>query len=116
MRFSGKNSGNRVRFVRRVSTSVSAKSVLAVTEATTFAPSRCVMSRLGWNSPSTSADGAGTPPPVVTAGRIVRPRPRLNSWQFGEEPGAARLRHLKLPRGKRPTIGFEACAGSAAGR
>ena len=33
MRFSGKNSGNRVRFVRRVSTSVSAKSVLAVTEA-----------------------------------------------------------------------------------
>ena len=38
MRFSGKNSGNRVRFVRRVSTSVSAKSVLTVTDASTFAP------------------------------------------------------------------------------
>ena len=25
------------------------------------------------------SDGAGMPPPVVTAGRIVRPRPRLNS-------------------------------------
>ena len=54
----GKNSGKRVRFVRRVSTSVSAKSVLTVSEATTFAPSRCVTSRLGWNSPSTSASTA----------------------------------------------------------
>ena len=36
VRFSGKNSGNRVRFVRRVSTSVSAKSVLTVPDASTF--------------------------------------------------------------------------------
>ena len=55
VRFSGKKSGNRVRLVRRVSTSVSAKSVLTVSEASRFAPSRCVTSRLGWNSPSTSA-------------------------------------------------------------
>ena len=40
VRFSGKNSGNLVRFVRRVSTSVSAKSVLTVADASTFAPMR----------------------------------------------------------------------------
>jgi hypothetical protein len=52
VRFSGKKSGNRVRFVRRVSTSVSAKSVLIVTDARTFEPSRWVTSRLGWSSAS----------------------------------------------------------------
>ena len=47
VRFSGKNSGKRVRLVRRVSTSVSAKSVLTVSDASRLAPRRCVTSRLG---------------------------------------------------------------------
>ena len=86
VRFSGKNNGKRVRFVRRVSTSVSAKSVLTVSEPRRLEPRRCVTSRLGWNEPSTSASGAGTPPPVVTAGRTVRPTPRSNSGSPPNSP------------------------------
>ena len=57
VRFSGKNSGKRVRFVRRVSTSVSAKSVLTVSEPSRFEPSRWVTSRLG----SSDVVGAARP-------------------------------------------------------
>ena len=59
VRFSGNTSGNRVRFVRRVSTSVSAKSVFTVSDASVFAPSRCVTSRLA---------------SAVPRGALVRPR------------------------------------------
>jgi hypothetical protein len=40
VRLSGKNSGKRVRFICRASTSVSAKSVFTVAEPMTFAPIR----------------------------------------------------------------------------
>ena len=43
-------------------------------------------SRLGWNSPSTSAAGAGMPPPVVTAGRTLRPRPRSMTGRSVSSP------------------------------
>ena len=46
VRVSGKKSGKRVRFVRRVSTSDSAKSVLTESDDTRFEPTRCVMSTL----------------------------------------------------------------------
>ena len=46
VRFSGKNNGKRVRLTRRASTSVSAKSVFAVSDASVLAPTRCVTSRL----------------------------------------------------------------------
>ena len=52
MRFSGKNSGKRVRLVCWESTSVSAKSVFTVSEARALVPSRCVTSRLGSSVPS----------------------------------------------------------------
>jgi hypothetical protein len=85
-RFSGKNNGKRVRFVWRVSTSVSAKSVFIVSEAVTFDPIRCVTSRLGRNFASAAADGAGTPPPVVTLGRRSRPRPSAKSGSSVSSP------------------------------
>ena len=75
VRFSGKNSGNRVRFVRRVSTSVSAKSVLTVqrrddvrAEALRDVEARLKLAVDVVRSP-------GMPPPVVTAGRTVSPGP-----------------------------------------
>ena len=86
VRFSGKNSGKRVRLVRRVSTSVSAKSVLTVSDPRRFEPMRWVTSRLGWKEPSTSAPGAGMPPPVVTAGLTISPTPRSKSGRPASSP------------------------------
>ena len=107
VRFSGKNSGNRVRLVRRVSTSVSAKSVFTVSDASPFGPSRCVTSRLGWNSPSTDAPAAGS----AAAGRDRRPdrQPptQAERRQAAQQPRAAGLRDLVLPPGKRPAVRLE---------
>jgi len=47
LRFSGNRTSNRVRFVWRASVSVSAKSVLTVSEASRLGPSFFVTSRLG---------------------------------------------------------------------
>jgi hypothetical protein len=76
VRFSGKKRGKRVRFVRRASTSVSAKSVLTVIEASAFVASRCVASRLGSRVPSAGSSGEGSLKPPTTDGRTLSPRPR----------------------------------------
>jgi hypothetical protein len=86
VRFSGKNSGKRVRFVWRLSTSVSAKSVLTVREASTFEPRRCVTSRLGSSVPSVAAPGAGFWKPPTIDGRRPRPSPRSNSGRPASSP------------------------------
>ena len=62
------------------------KSVFTVSDASTFPPSRCVVSRLGWKSPSTAAPGLGIPRPDVSAGRTVKPRPTENSGRFVSRP------------------------------
>jgi len=54
--------------------------------ASTFAPIRWLTSRLGWKSPSTRASGAGTPPPLVMAGLMVRPLPRSKSGRLVSRP------------------------------
>ena len=59
------------------------------------------------------ADGAGMPPPVVTAGRTLSPSPRSKSGRSGQQPGAAGLRHLILARRRRPAIGFEQALDAA---
>ena len=106
VRFSGKNSGKRVRLVRRASTSVSAKSVLTEPDATRFGPMRCLTSRLASAVTIEFASGAGMPPPPVTAGRTRKPRPEVEVGQIGEQSGATRLRQLPVAGGARPPIGL----------
>ena len=92
MRFSGKKSGKRVRLVCRVSTSVSAKSVLTVSEASAFAPSRWVTSRLGSSVPSVERVRRRvrrSRPPAP--GARSRPRPRSKSGRPVSEARPARL-------------------------
>ena len=86
VRFSGKNSGKRVRFVWRVSTSVSAKSVLSVADASRLAPSRCVTSRLTSFVADRSAPGAGISVPAVTDGRTLTPMPSSKSGRPSSRP------------------------------
>jgi hypothetical protein len=86
VRFSGKKSGKRVRFARRASTSVSAKSVLTVIEASAFEPRRFVTSRLGSRVPSAGASGEGSLKPPTSDGRTLRPRPRSKSGRPARTP------------------------------
>ena len=86
VRFSGKNSGNRVRLVRRVSTSVSAKSVLTVSDASAFAPISCVASRLTAASPTAAAPRPATLKPVTSEGRTLNPRPSAKSGRPVSRP------------------------------
>ena len=66
VRFSGKNSGKRVRLVWRASTSVSAKSVFTETDALTIGP-ETLPRRRDWRrtGSSTAAPAAGMPPPPM---------------------------------------------------
>ena len=86
VRFSGKTIGKRVRLVRRVSTSVSAKSVFTVSAASAFAPRVCVTSRLASRSSRRMACGPGTPVAAVTDGRTLNPSPSANGGMSVRSP------------------------------
>ncbi|HEU5169946.1 MAG TPA: hypothetical protein VFU46_05385, partial [Gemmatimonadales bacterium] len=88
-RFSGKKSGNRVRLVRRASTSVSAKSVFRVTEARVFAPSRWLRSPLTSRRVLRASAGSGCSTPLTSAGRTVRPSPYTNAGSPTSRPARA---------------------------
>ncbi len=113
VRFSSKNNGKRVRLVRRVSTSVSAKSVFTVSDESRFAPSRCVTSRLGWNLPSIVGSGLGNAAAPGDRRPDGQADAEIECGEIREHAGAAGLRDLILSRRKRPARRLEAVLNAA---
>ena len=120
VRFSGKNRGKRVRLVWRVSTSVSAKSVLMLRAAVRFGPRRFVTSRLGSKIPRVEASGATFSKPPTSDGRTPSPSPRSNAGSPSRDrrgwSGRPRSRAPGSPSGSSPAGAECAAARSSTTR